>query len=93
MSIAVRVPAVLRRLTAGRDELTVTGETVEEALEAVGREHAGFLERVRSGPGQIQPFLNLFVNGQDIRFSAGLGTPVAAGDEISIIPSIAGGRC
>ena len=93
MSITVRIPAVLRRLTAGCHELIVAGATVEEALEAIGREHSGFLERVRTGPGQVQPFLNLFVNGQDIRFAAGLGTPVSAGDEISIIPSIAGGRC
>jgi molybdopterin converting factor small subunit len=92
MSVTVRIPGVLRRLTAGHDEVEVTGATVEEALEAVGREHTGFLDRVRTGPGQARPFLNLFVNGQDIRFIGGMGTPVYEGDEISIIPSVAGGR-
>lgn len=92
MSVTLRIPTVLRRLTAGLDEIEAEGRTVEEVLESIGRDHGAFLARVRTAPGQIEPFLNLFVNGEDVRFAAGLQTPVSAGDEISIIPSIAGGR-
>lgn len=92
MSITVRVPTVLRRLTAGRDELEAEGRTVAEVLGAIGREHDGFIEKVLGDSGDLRPFLNVFVNGDDIRFVADLDTPVQDGDEVSIIPSLAGGR-
>jgi len=92
MSVTVRIPTVLRKLTAGQDEVVAAAGTVGQVLESVGQEHAGFLARVRPDPDAVQPFLNLFVNGEDVRFAQGLQTPVRDGDEVSIIPSIAGGR-
>jgi sulfur-carrier protein len=91
MAVTVRIPTVLRRLTAGRDEIPATGSTVGEVLDELGRENSEFLARITDG-GELKPFLNVFVNGDDIRFADGLRTPVRDGDEVSIIPSIAGGR-
>jgi sulfur-carrier protein len=91
MAVTVRIPTVLRRLTAGRDEIPATGSTVGEVLDELGRENSEFLARSTDG-GELKPFLNVFVNGDDIRFADGLRTPVRDGDEVSIIPSIAGGR-
>jgi sulfur-carrier protein len=91
MSVTVRIPTVLRKVTGGLDELEAEGLTVAEVFAHVGRMHAQFLPRVTREGGELQPFLNVFVNGDDIRFAAELETPVRDGDEISIIPSIAGG--
>jgi sulfur-carrier protein len=90
MAVTVRIPTVLRRLTAGRDEIPASGATVGEVLGELGRENVEFLARITDG-GELRPFLNVFVNGDDIRFASGLQTPVRDGDEVSIIPSIAGG--
>ncbi len=92
MPATLRVPTVLRRLTEGRDELQAEGATVAELLETVGRRHDGFRARVLTEGGTLRPFLNVFVNGEDIRFGEGLETPVRDGDEVSIVPSVAGGR-
>jgi sulfur-carrier protein len=92
MAVTVRIPTVLRKLTAGQAEIETSGATVDQVLEEIGRDYNGFLDRVRPEPGALQPFLNLFVNGEDVRFQQGLSTPVRDGDEVSIIPSIAGGR-
>lgn len=91
MSVTVRIPTVLRKLTGGHDEVPASGATVGEVFSQVGSEHAEFLDRITEG-GEVRPFLNVFVNGDDIRFAQGLQTPVRDGDEVSIIPSIAGGR-
>jgi sulfur-carrier protein len=92
MSITVRVPTVLRRLTGGLDELVADGSTVAEVFDVVGRQHDGFCEKVLTDEGALRPFLNVFVNGEDVRFAADLGTSVKDGDEVSIVPSVAGGR-
>lgn len=92
MSVTVRVPTVLRKLTDGQGELEAAGSTVGEVLQGVGAEHAELIKRITTDAGELRPFLNVFVNGEDIRFAQELGTGVADGDEISIIPSIAGGR-
>jgi molybdopterin synthase sulfur carrier subunit len=91
MSVTVRIPSVLRRATGGKDEVEGKGATVEEVLADVGRVHADFLARVTGEDGALRPFLNVFVNGEDVRFADELRTPVRDGDEISILPSIAGG--
>ncbi len=92
MPVTLRVPTVLRRLTEGRDELEAEGATIAELLETVGRRHDGFRGKVLTEGGTLRPFLNVFVNGEDIRFGEGLETPVRDGDEVSIVPSVAGGQ-
>ncbi len=91
MSVTVRVPSALRKLTSGQSELTAEGNTVRELLDDLGRENPGLLERIMGADGDIQQFLNVFVNGSDIRYEDDLDTEVSAGDEVSIVPSIAGG--
>jgi len=92
MGVTLRIPTVLRKLTDGRDEVEAAGSNVGEVLRAVGERYPAFLEKVTSEGGAIRPFLNVFVNGEDIRFAGDLEAPVSDGDEVSIIPSVAGGR-
>lgn len=91
MSVTVRVPSALRKLTNGRSELSADGVTVRELLADLGDENPALLERILEDDGEIRQFLNVFVNGTDIRYEADLDTPVSEGDEVSIVPSIAGG--
>lgn len=91
MSVTVRVPSALRKLTGGQAELSVDGATVKELLADVGRQHPALFARITDESGEVKQFLNIFVNGTDIRFEQELSTPVKAGDEVSIVPSIAGG--
>ena len=91
MSVKVRIPTVLQKLSGGNRELLVDGATVGQVLVAVGDQHRDLLARVTTDTGAVRPFLNVFVNGDDIRFASDLDTAVRDGDEISIIPSIAGG--
>lgn len=90
MTVIVRIPTVLRQAAGGRDEVEVDGSTVAEVFAGVDVQHAGFLARVTES-GEVRRFLNVFVNGNDIRFAQQLETPVGDGDEVSIIPSVAGG--
>jgi len=91
MSVTVRIPTVLQKLSDGQHELHVPGTTVAEVFAAVGSEHQALYARITTGEGAVRPFLNVFVNGDDIRFASDLQTSVRDGDEVSIIPSIAGG--
>ncbi len=92
MSVTVRVPSALRKLTHGRGELEAEGATVRDVLAHVGRENPDLLARITEEGGELRQFLNVFVNGTDIRYEKELETPVSEGDEVSIVPSIAGGR-
>jgi sulfur-carrier protein len=91
MSVKVRIPTVLQKLSGGSRELIVDGATVGQVLAAVGNDHRELFARVTTDTGAVRPFLNVFVNGDDIRFASDLDTTVRDGDEVSIIPSIAGG--
>lgn len=91
MNVTVRVPSALRKLTNGRAELKAEGATVRELLDHLGRENPNLIARIMGDDGDVREFLNVFVNGADIRFEENLDTPVGAGDEVSIVPSIAGG--
>jgi molybdopterin synthase sulfur carrier subunit len=91
MSVTVRIPSALRKLTGGESELSVEGATVGDLLDDIGRQHPALLARITEENGKVRQFLNIFVNGTDIRFEQELATAVKAGDEVSIVPSIAGG--
>jgi len=91
MSVTVRVPSVLRKLTNGQAELHAEGATVQELFDDLGRTHPDFLGRILGEQGEVRQFLNVFVNGTDVRYEKNLDTPVKEGDEVSIVPSIAGG--
>ena len=91
MPVTVRIPTVLQKLSNGQDEIVATGNTVREVFAAVGGDYKELYARITTDEGTVKPFLNVFVNGDDIRFASDLQTTVRDGDEISIIPSIAGG--
>jgi MoaD family protein len=91
MSVKVRIPTVLQKLSNGQVEISVDGNTVGDVLTAVRADYQELFTRITTTEGAVKPFLNVFVNGEDIRFSGDLKASVKDGDEISIIPSIAGG--
>jgi sulfur-carrier protein len=90
MSVTVKIPAQLRAATGGEGELEVEGSTVGEALDAVFEEHDGLRERITEDGG-LRRFVNVFVSGEDIRFKEGLETELDDGDEVQILPAVAGG--
>jgi MoaD family protein len=90
VSITVKIPAQLRAATGGESELEVEGGTVGEALDAVFDEHDGLRERITEDGG-LRRFVNVYVSGEDIRFKDGLETELDDGDEVQILPAVAGG--
>jgi molybdopterin synthase sulfur carrier subunit len=92
MSVLVRIPTPLRALTDGRGEFQVEATNVREAFGRLDQQFAGLLERLCEEDGTVRYFLNVYVNEEDIRFKQGLRTPLKAGDEVSIVPAMAGGR-
>lgn len=91
MSAQVRIPTPLRRFTGGAEAVSAHGATVGMLIDDMENNHPGIKERLCDEAGEVRRFVNIFVNGEDIRFLNGLDTPVEAGNEISIVPAIAGG--
>ncbi len=91
MSVVVKIPAQLRPATGGEGEIEVEGSTVGEALDAVFEAHEGLKERITE-QGDLRRFVNVYVGGEDIRFKQGLETGLADGNEVTILPAVAGGR-
>ena len=92
METTVRIPAPLRTLTAGKDEVTAAGATVGELIDDLDRKHPGLKDRLLDDKG-VRRFVNIYVGEEDVRFLDGLKTELRAGDKVSIIPAIAGGAC
>jgi sulfur-carrier protein len=90
MSVTVRIPTPLRTLTAGLESVSVAGNTVGDVLDNLEAAHPGMKERLVDDKG-VRRFVNLYLGDEDIRFLDGLQTAVKAGDELSIVPAIAGG--
>ncbi len=90
METIVRIPAPLRPLTGGADEVKASGGTVGEVIEDLEKRHPGLRERLLDEKG-VRRFINIYVGEEDVRFLKGLATEVKAGDQISIVPAIAGG--
>jgi molybdopterin synthase sulfur carrier subunit len=91
MAISVRIPTPLRKFTGGAESVTATGATVAAVVQDVEGRHPGLKERICDDAGKVRRFVNVYVNGEDIRFLSSLETAVKDGDEISIVPAIAGG--
>jgi len=91
MAVKVRIPAPLQALTQNLGLLEVEGATVGEVLLALEERYPGFHERLYDESGELLRFVNIYVNEEDIRFLQGIETPLSEGDEVSIIPAIAGG--
>jgi molybdopterin synthase sulfur carrier subunit len=91
MPIKVRIPSPLRSYTNGVDIIEAEGADVGTVLNDLKTKASGIETRLFKAPGQLNRFVNIYVNDEDIRFLKNLQTPVKAGDEISIVPAIAGG--
>ncbi len=91
MSNTVRIPTPLRKLTKEQDVVTAAGSNIEEILGDLERNFPGLKERICDDQGNVRRFVNVFLNDEDIRFLQERATLVKDGDEISIVPAIAGG--
>ncbi|GBD10731.1 Sulfur carrier protein CysO [bacterium HR23] len=91
MGVVVRIPSPLRRLTQGLDKVDVEARTVAEVVERLEARFPGFRERLLDENGEVRYFVNIYVNGEDVRFLQGLDTATKPGDEVSIVPAVAGG--
>ena len=89
--ITVLIPTPLRRFTGGEAKVSVTGSSVADVLDALEAAHPGIGERLQDDSGQLRRFVNVFVNGQNVRDGDGVETRLSAGDEVGIIPAMAGG--
>jgi molybdopterin synthase sulfur carrier subunit len=93
VTVQVVLPGVLADLAGGSKHLNVevAGDTVADLLEALAAEHPLLGRRIRDETGQVRRFVNVYVDGDDVRFQGGLATPVRDGAEVQVLPSVAGG--
>ncbi len=91
MSVTVKIPTPLRRLTQDRDIVQADGGSLAEAISGLDTSFPGIKERLCDESGELRRFVNVYINGEDVRFLSGLKTPLKQGDEVSIVPAVAGG--
>ncbi len=91
MSVKVRIPTPLRKLTHEQELVEVSAGTIGGAIHEMQSRFPGIRERLMDDAGQVRRFVNIYVNEEDIRFLQNNDTPIKDGDEVSIIPAIAGG--
>lgn len=89
--VTVRIPTPLRTLTGGKSEVETTASDIQSMIESLNGQFPGLKDRVCDDKGEIRRFVNIYLNEEDIRFLQGRDTPLKDGDEISIVPAIAGG--
>jgi sulfur-carrier protein len=88
---AVKIPSVLRPSVGGARELQVPGATIGELIGALTEEHPNLRQQLLADDGDLNRFVNIYVNGQDVRYLQGLETPVTERDEVRLLPAMAGG--
>jgi molybdopterin synthase sulfur carrier subunit len=91
MPVTIKLPTQLRDVAGGAAEASADGNTVGEVLEGLYAQHGELRGRLAGDDGELRRFVNVYVKGEDIRFLDGLATPVADGDEVTILPAVAGG--
>lgn len=92
MSITVNIPTPLRKLTNNLSEVELEAGTVGQLVDGLEGAYGGIAEKLLDEGGEIRRYVNIFVNDEDIRFLDGKDTPLNDGDNVSIVPAIAGGR-
>jgi len=88
---AVRIPPVLRAQVGNNKQVEVTGSTVGEALQALIGQYPGLRDQLLTSDGALNRFVNVYVNGRDVRYEQELATPVTASDTVILLPAMAGG--
>ncbi|HKN47107.1 MAG TPA: MoaD/ThiS family protein [Candidatus Polarisedimenticolia bacterium] len=91
MAVQVRIPSVLRRQTNGDELVLLEGTTIAEVLAGLESRYEGLKGKLRGPQGEIRRFVNIYVNDNDVRLLDGSTTRVSDGDEVTIIPAVAGG--
>ena len=91
MSVLVRIPTILRSYTGGAAEVTAGHGTLREVIADLDASYPGLSGRILDESGRLRRFVNVYVGDEDVRFAAGLDTPVPAGSRVSVIPAVAGG--
>ena len=92
MAMLVRIPTPLRAVTKGSAEVQGKGATVADLIDDLEQSYPGLKERLIDDTGDLRRFVNVYVNQEDVRFLQGKKTALKDGDEVSIVPAIAGGR-
>jgi len=92
MAVTVKIPTPLRRLTGQKDKVSVEGDNVSSVVENLEKQFPGIRERLCDDTGGLRHFVNVYVNGEDVRYIDGIETMVNSGDEVSIVPAVAGGN-
>ena len=90
MAIEVRIPTILRTYTGGEKAVTADGASLSALIDDLEAHHPGIKERLVEG-GDLRRFVNVYVNDEDVRFTGGLDTTVDDGDDVTILPAVAGG--
>ena len=92
MPVLVRIPTPLRSLTKGNAEIQAKGDTIDSLVSDLDRQYPGLRDRLLDESGELRRFINIYVNQEDIRFLQAKKTGLKDGDEVSIVPAIAGGH-
>jgi len=91
MTILVRIPTPLRKITQGQDKAEIEAASIAELIDNLDKQFEGFKNRLLDDEGKLKEFINIYLNGEDIRFLNGLETVTKSRDEVSIVPAVAGG--
>ena len=91
MAVNVRIPTPLRKLTEEKDIVSGDGGTLIACINGLESQYPGLKDRLCDETGELRRFVNVYVNGEDVRFAQGMETPLKEGDEVSIVPAVAGG--
>jgi molybdopterin converting factor small subunit len=94
MAIEVRIPTILRTYTGGEKAVDASGTTLAELIDDLEANHSGIKERLveaKEGHSDLRRFVNVYVNDEDVRFTGGLDTTVSDGDQVVVLPAVAGG--
>jgi len=91
LSVTVRLPTIMRSHAGGQSEISAEGSTIGDVVDDVVRQFPGTATHLRAPDGGVHKFVNLYLNDDDVRYLQKLDTPVKDGDQVSILPAVAGG--
>jgi molybdopterin synthase sulfur carrier subunit len=91
MAIAVRIPTILRTYTGGEKQVEASGTSLGALIDDLDTKHPGLKGRLVTDDGSLHRFVNVYVNDEDVRFTGALDTGLSDGDEVTILPAVAGG--
>jgi len=91
MTVEVRIPTILRTYTGGEKVVQGSGDTLTALLDDLDSRHSGLRGRLVTDEGSLHRFVNVYVNDEDVRFLGGLETKIADGDNVTVLPAVAGG--